>query len=184
MQIHKAFVVCLLCSGCATVLHVVDPGKAHEMEREERQKKDDEALRANTKDGDCPSAEMCKYRCEHLERALDCFVTGKAAMAGQATHYQGGWKYENVQSGSNPDKGWVHHKESTEHTVLYDVARMAFPKACRAGHLESCQRGVPLFEGSDAPEFQQTERELLTKGCSLGDKAMCDSLSKRKPKEK
>jgi hypothetical protein len=166
-------------TACATFNRVVNPAAAQEAEWAEKQQKEDDELRARTKDGECDTAEVCKYRCEHLKRAEDCYRTGRAAMHGRTVDYKAKWKYEAVQGGSNPDHAWVHHEGSSEHESMYPLARQAFADSCRAGKLESCQRGHRLFAKGESEEFRATAKELLTKGCALGDAEMCNTLKAR-----
>jgi hypothetical protein len=123
-------------------------------------------------DGACPTAEICKYRCEILERALDCYRTGKAALNGVDVHYEGGMRAEKV-AGSTDDYRVTHEEDSEEHVSLTPLAREAFARACTASHAESCRLSGDLV-GKDDPAVAAT---FYRKACDLKDEPACAKIA-------
>jgi len=127
---------------------------------------------AQTEDGSCRTAEQCKYRCEILERALDCYKTGKAALKGRDVHYAGGWRVDRV-SGSTDDVKLRYEQDSEgEDLTMIPLARESFNKACAANHAESCRYSGIMVEKHSAKEAAAFYR----KGCALKDEACCKKL--------
>jgi hypothetical protein len=155
-------------TGCTLLKQVFTPEQARLEESSARQR----AEVAQYPDGECSSAESCKDRCELLERALDCYKTGKAALGGVDAHYAGGWRTEAV-AGSTDDIKVHYQQESEEHVSLMPLARESFGRACTAGHAESCRISGDLIK-KDKPEVAAA---LFRKACDLHDEPACAKAS-------
>ena len=151
-------------TGCTIVKQIFTPEQA----RLEESSAKDRAEVAKYPDGACASAEGCKYRCEILERALDCYKTGKAALGGVDTHYKGGWRADRV-AGSTDDVKVHYEQESEEHFSLMPLARESFERACTAGHAESCRISGDLIK-KDKPDVAAA---FFRKACDLHDEPAC-----------
>jgi TPR repeat protein len=151
-------------TGCSIAKQIFTPEQDRLEESSARQR----AEVAQYPDGECSSAESCKDRCEVLERALDCYKTGKAALGGVDAHYAGGWRTEAV-AGSTDDITVHYEHESEEHISLMPLARESFERACTAGHAESCRISGNLIR-KDRPE---AAAELYRKACELHDETAC-----------
>jgi hypothetical protein len=126
-------------------------------------------------DGACPTAEICKYRCEILERALDCYKTGKAALGGVDVHYEGGLRAEKV-AGSTDDIKVTHEEDSEEHVSLMPLARESFERACAASHAESCRISGDLI----AEHKPEVAASFYRKACDLKDEPACAKIAATK----
>lgn len=174
MQMRTAMGLGLILAvgGCAVVGRVVNPEQARLEEESEKRRMEV----SKYPDGECARAEVCKDRCEILERALDCYKTGKAALRGVDVNYQGGWRVEKV-SGSTDDVRLRHDAASQEHVSLAPLAREAFGRACTAKHGESCRLSGQLV-AAEKPEEAAT---FYRKACDLQDKPACELLSRKRP---
>lgn len=176
--------VALPVAGCATANRILFPNDTAREEREEKERAELMAI----PDGECDTAELCKYRCEHIERALDCYKTGKAALKGVDVHYAGGWKVEKV-AGSTDDLTAHYEGASEEHSSLMPLARESFTRACAANHAESCRilgRIVEDIEqdrkkrGIAPPSDEATSLSIYQKACALHDEPACTHLAGKK----
>ena len=155
-------------TGCTLMKKIFRPEQA-------RNEAYDAKIRAEVAehpDGKCPTAEICKYRCETAERALDCYKTGKAALGGVDVHYEGGLRAEKV-AGSTDDYKVVHEEDSEEHVSLMPLARDAFERACTASHAESCRLSGDLIV-EDKPEVAAG---FYRKACDLKDEPACTKIA-------
>lgn len=123
-------------------------------------------------DGECTSAEQCKYRCEAAERALDCYKTGKAALHGVDVDYEGVYRVDKV-AGSTDDINVTYEEASSENMSLMPLARESFARACKADHGESCRISGDLV-AKHAPADAAT---FYRKGCDLADEQACQRLN-------
>ncbi|MFV8754721.1 hypothetical protein ACNOYE_29595 [Nannocystaceae bacterium ST9] len=143
-----------------------------EQARLEEQAAEQQAEVAQYPDGECPTAESCKYRCEVLERALDCYKTGKAALGGVDVHYEGGYSVDKV-SGSTDDYEVTYEEESEENYSLMPLARESFERACTANHAESCRLSGDLMVEHD-PKIAAS---FYRKACDLNDEPACTRIA-------
>ena len=155
-------------TGCMLMKRIFTPEQA----RNEAYAKKLRAEVAEHPDGACPTAEVCKYRCEISERALDCYKTGKAALGGVDVHYEGGYRAEKV-SGSTDDIKVSYEEDSSEHVSLMPLARESFERACTASHAESCRISGDLI-AEDKPEVAAT---FYRKACDLKDEPACTKVA-------
>jgi TPR repeat protein len=151
-------------TGCSIAKQIFTPEQARLEESSARQR----AEVAQYPDGECSSAESCKDRCEVLERALDCYKTGKAALGGVDAHYAGGWRTEAV-AGSTDDINVHYQQESEEHISLMPLARESFKRACTAGHAESCRISGDLIKKGEP----DAAAAFYRKACDLHDEPAC-----------
>jgi hypothetical protein len=167
-RILVVFLAALPVTGCTFLKKLYKPHEAAAEESDRRNR----AEVAAYPDGDCPTAETCKYRCETLERALDCYKTGKAALGGVDVHYEGGWRADKV-SGSTDDYRVSYEEDSQEHVSLMPLARESFERACNANHAESCRLSGDLIVEHN-PEVGAT---FYRKACALKDEPACAKLA-------
>ncbi len=155
-------------TGCMTMKKIFTPEQARLEESTAKRR----AEVAEHPDGECASAEICKHRCEILERALDCYKTGKAALGGVDVHYEGGLRAEKV-AGSTDDYKITHEQDSEEHVSLMPLARESFERACTASHAESCRISGDLI----AEHKPDVAASFYRKACELKDEPACTKLS-------
>jgi hypothetical protein len=168
---HRIFVMFLAVApltGCMALKKVFRPEQARNEEYEAKLR----AEVAEHPDGKCPTAEICMYRCETLERALDCYKTGKAALGGVDVHYEGGYRAEKV-AGSTDDIKVSYQEDSEEHVSLTPLARDAFERACTAKHAESCRLSGDLI-AEHKPDVAAT---FYRKACDLKDEPACAKIA-------
>lgn len=163
-RILLVFLSAVPLAGCTLMKKIFRPEQARLEEYSAKRR----AEVAEHPDGACPTAEICKDRCEILERALDCYKTGKAALRGVDVHYEGGWRAEKV-AGSTDDYKVTHEENSDEHVSLMPLARESFERACKANHAESCRLSGDLIV-KDKPEVAAT---FYRKACDLKDEPAC-----------
>jgi hypothetical protein len=158
----------ILLDGCTAMRRIFD---REQLELEEYHAK----LKAEVEqypDGECTSAEQCKYRCEAAERALDCYKTGKAALNGVDVDYEGGYRVDKV-AGSTDDINVTYEEASSENMSLMPLARESFARACKADHAESCRISGDLIADhapADATAFYR-------KACDLHDERACETIA-------
>lgn len=154
--------------GCTAMRRIFD---REQLELEEYQAKK-KAEVEQYPDGECTSAEQCKYRCEWAERALDCYKTGKAALHGVDVDYAGGYRVDKV-AGSTDDINVTYEEASSENMSLMPLARESFARACKADHAESCRISGDLIadhKPADATTFYR-------KACDLNDERACEKVA-------
>lgn len=158
----------VLATGCDTLHSIVSPEQAR-LEAEAKQER--EKMLA-TKDGECNTAEYCKKKCETLERPLDCYRTGMAALRGVDVHYEGQWRAHKV----GEDKYVIAKDADTqEHQSMGGLALQCFTTACKGDHPESCRRaGKMLLREGDTMQGNA----LLAKACKLKDADACETSTK------
>jgi len=155
-------------TGCTLMKKIFTPEQA----RLEEQGRKERAEVAKYPDGACGQAETCKRYCEVLERALDCYKTGKAALGGVDVHYEGGYRAENM-AGSTDDYKVTYEEESNEHVSMMPLALESFERACKASHAESCRISGDLI-AKDEPAAAAT---FYHKACDLKDEPACAKIS-------
>lgn len=168
---HRLFAVSLAViplTGCTVMKKIFRPEQARLEEYSAKRR----AEVAKYPDGECKIAEVCKDRCEILERALDCYKTGKAALGGVDVHYEGGWRAEKV-SGSTDDIKVSYEEDSEEHVSLIPLARESFERACTANHAESCRLSGDLIV-KHKPEVGAA---FYRKACDLKDEPACAKIA-------